>query len=240
MNNFEKPGTYWDQTLTINKDAALQKFMNDTYAKMGMGVAFSGIIAFFVSNTPALAEMIIGSGITLLLFLALLGLSFVAPKIIMSKSISAANAVFWIYSGIWGIILAPYLLMYTQTEVATAFLSASIAFAGMSLWGYTTKNDLSPIGRIMGMLVIGLIAAMLLNFFIFQSGGMSFIISLIVVAAFSLLAAYETQNLKNMYLQMKGQDDAVERMGILGALSMYSTFVTLFIHILNIIGLSRD
>ena len=238
MKDYSKPGEYWNnQKAGVNDvfiDSGLQKFMNDTYKQMALGLGLAAIVAFFIASNPALISGLINSGIIYFLMFGLLGLGFVTPNIILNKSIGAAQAAYWGTTALWGVILSPYLVIYSGADIGTAFLSAAIAFTGMSIVGYTTKKDLTSMGRFLGMATWGILAAVVLNLFL-QNSGFEMILSILIVFVFSGLTAYETQNLKSMYFQI--QDENVrERMGILGALSLFGNFVTLFIWILNLIG----
>ena len=238
MRNYSKPGEYWNnQNISVNSQEihlGLQKFMNDTYKQMSMGLGLAAIISFIISSNPAMISGLINSGIIYILMFALLGLGFVTPGIIMNKSMGMAQAAYWGTTALWGVILSPYLIIYSSSDIATAFLSAAIAFTGMSIVGYTTKKDLTTMGRFLGMATWGILAAVILNLFL-QNSGFEMILSILVVMVFSGLTAYETQNLKNMYFQVSDPETR-ERMGILGALSLFGNFVTLFIWILNLIG----
>lgn len=238
MKNYSKPGEYWnEQSVGVGGSEihqGLQKFMNDTYRLMAMGLGLAAVVAFFIASSPALISGLVSSGVIYILMFALLGLGFVTPNIIMNKSLAAANAAYWGTTALWGIILSPYLIIYSGTDIATAFLSTAIAFTGMSIIGYTTKKDLTAMGRFLGMATWGILAAVIINLFV-QNSGFEMILSVLVVLVFSGLTAYETQNLKSMYFQI-GDAQTRERMGILGALSLFGNFVTIFIWILNLIG----
>lgn len=223
---------------THNIDMGLRNFMTSTYNKMALGIGFSGAIAWFISSSPSMAAAVTGP-MFWVLFAALFGLGWFAPKIIMSKSLAAAHGTFWVYSGLWGVLLAPHLAIHAEADIAKAFFSAAIAFASASLVGYTTKKNLTTIGNFLSLATFGILAAILLNFFLLQSSGFDLILSVVVVLVFSGLTAVETQELKSMYYSI-GDSELKERAGILGALTLYGSFVTLFVWILNILGIMRS
>jgi FtsH-binding integral membrane protein len=220
-------------------DAGLRSYMLRVYNYMSLGVAFTGAIAMLVAMNPALVQGIASA--FWLLFIGILGLGFFAPKIMMTKSSAAAQACFWVYAGLWGAILGPIFYVYAQMDpmlLVRAFFITAGAFAGMSLLGYTTKKDLSGIGAFLAMSTIGLLIAMLVNVFFLQSTLFELGLSVVVVLVFAGLTAYETQMIKNMYAEHDGQD-VLSRKAIFGAFMLYGSFVTMFIWILNILGMMR-
>jgi FtsH-binding integral membrane protein len=193
-----------------------------------------------VATNDALVQTV--ASIFWVLFIAILGLGWVAPRIMMSKSIMAAQACFWVYAALWGAVIGPTLWVYGQIDpilVPKAFFITAGAFAGMSLFGYTTKKNLAPIGAFLAMATFGILIALLVNVFFVQSVGFDLVLSIIVVLVFSGLTAYETQMIKNMYYEADGQEVAT-RKAIFGAFLLYGSFVTLFVWILHLLGVMRD
>jgi len=148
------------------------------------------------------------------------------------------QAVFWGFAVTMGLSLSSVLLVYTGTSVAQAFFATAAAFAGLSLYGYTTKRDLSAIGTFLIMGLIGLIVASLLNLW-FQSGAFALAISLVGVVIFAGLTAYDTQRTKSMYAHVAGTD-AEKRTAIMAATNLYLDFVNMFMFLLRIFGSSRN
>ena len=177
------------------------------------------------------------------LFFGILGMGWFSPKILTMQSTVAAQLYFWVYCALWGVMIAPFVASFLNTQqgmmdVARAFFITAGMFAGASLFGYTTKRDLSAFGRFFMMATIGLIIAMLVNYFFVQSTMFSFGISALVVLVFAGITAWETQGIKEMYYEAPGE--VVTKMAVFGALQLYATFVVMFIHILNLIGIMRD
>jgi FtsH-binding integral membrane protein len=221
-------------------DVGLREYMLRVYNYMALGVAFTGAIAMVVATNDALVQTV--ASIFWVLFIAILGLGWVAPRIMMSKSIMAAQACFWVYAALWGAVIGPTLWVYGQIDpilVPKAFFITAGAFAGMSLFGYTTKKNLAPIGAFLAMATFGILIALLVNVFFVQSVGFDLVLSIIVVLVFSGLTAYETQMIKNMYYEADGQEVAT-RKAIFGAFLLYGSFVTLFVWILHLLGVMRD
>ena len=139
----------------------------------------------------------------------------------------------------WGALMAPMFYLYTGDSMVRVFFITAGAFAGMSLLGYTTKKDLSAMGRFLAMATIGLLIALLVNIFLLQSSGFHLILSFVVVGVFAGLTAYETQVIKNMYYAGDGNEIA-KRKSIFGAFMLYGSFVTMFIWLLQIFGIARE
>lgn len=219
-------------------DVGLRQYMLNVYNYMALGVAFTGIVSLLVANNPAVMQAIVGGPMIWVLFIGILGLGFMAPKIMMSRSFGAAQACFWVYAGLWGALIAPYFYMYTQGSIARAFFVTAAAFAGMSLYGYTTKRDLTAIGRFLVMATFGVLIALLVNLFM-QSSGLHLLMSIVVPVLFAGLTAYETQQIKNWYYEGDG-GEVTRRKAIFGAFMLYGSFVTMFIWILQLLGVARS
>lgn len=222
-------------------DAGLRQYMLGVYNYMGLGVAATGLLSFLVASNPAYIAAIAGTPLKWVLFAGVVGIGFFAPKVIFSGSRVAAHGMFWIYAALWGLMIAPMLFSFASrgmaVEVYKAFFITASVFGAMSLFGYTTKRDLSGWATFLFMASIGLLIAMVVNALIFKSGLGSLVISGIVVLVFSAVTAYETQMVKNLYVEGSATND---RASIFGAFALYGSFVTLFVHILNILGIMRS
>lgn len=226
---------------TADIDEGLRKYMLSVYNYMALGVAFTGVVTLFVANSPGLLMAIAGGGFWVL-FIGILGLGWFAPKIMTTKSVAAAHACYWVYAALWGLLIAPMIYAFLAIpggtmDIARAFFITAGMFAGASLYGYTTKRDLSGFARFLMMATIGLLIAILVNVFFVESTMFSFITSILVVLVFAAITAWETQQIKTMYRE--ADPDIVTRMAIFGAFMLYGTFVVMFIHILNLIGIMR-
>ena len=215
-------------------DVGLREYMLRVYNYMASGVALTGIVSALVSNSPQLMQAIFGGPLKWVFFLGILGLGFMSPRIIMSKSIVAAQSAFWVYAGMFGALMAPYFLVYTSTSIVRVFFITAAAFAGLSCFGYVTKKSLSGMGAFMVMGTWGLLIAIVVNIFL-QSPVLQMTYSAIGVLIFSGLTAYETQQIKHMYYEGDGRDTTT-RKAIMGALQLYGSFVMIFIFLLNLLG----
>ena len=220
-------------------DVGLREYMLGVYNYMALGVAFTGIVSLLVAMNPAIMQAVALGPMKWVLFIGIIGMGFVAPRIIMSDSIATAQLSYWVYAAMWGALMAPMFYLYTGDSMVRVFFITAGAFAGMSLLGYTTKKDLSAIGRFLAMSTIGILIALLVNIFFLQSSVFHLGLSVVVVAVFAGLTAYETQVIKNMYYASDGNEIA-KRKSIFGAFMLYGSFVTMFIWLLQIFGIARE
>ena len=220
-------------------DVGLRQYMLGVYNYMALGVAFTGVVALIVASQPALLESIALSPFRWVLFIGIIGMGFIAPRIMMSGSMAMAHGSFWLYAAMWGALMAPMFLLYTGDSMVRVFFITAAAFAGTSLYGYTTKRDLAPLGAFFMMATIGILVALLVNIFILESQLFHLGLSIVVVLVFAGLTAYETQMIKNMYRESDGNEIAT-RKSIFGAFMLYGSFVTMFIWLLSIFGVARE
>lgn len=220
-------------------DVGLRKYMLGVYNYMALGVAFTGIVALLVANSPAALEAIFYSPLKWVLFGGIIVSGFIAPRIMTTGSVVACHAVFWLYAAAWGALIAPYLIVYTEASVIRVFFITAGAFAALSLYGYTTKRNLAPMGAFLCMATFGILIALLVNIFFLQSSMFHFGLSIVVVLVFAGLTAYETQMIKNFY--HAGDSGEVQtRKSIFGAFLLYGSFVTMFVWLMQIFGVARE
>ena len=226
-------------------DAGLRAYMIRIYNYMAMGVALTGIVAWITFNaavtetagrlvlTP-FGQMIYSGPATIVLFLGTLGLVFLISWRIDRLQPATALTLFMVYAGVLGLMLSSIFLAYTGTSITRVFFISAAAFGGLSLYGYTTQRDLSPIGSFLIMGLIGLIIAMLVNLFL-KSSGLDFVISAAGVLIFAGLTAWDTQKIKEMYDPME-DGTVVGRKAVMGALTLYLDFINLFMMLLRLVG----
>lgn len=224
-------------------DAGLRSYMLGIYNYMALGVAVTAIISLFMASNPALLATVAGGPMKWVLFFGVLGLGFFAPRLIFSGNTAMAHAAYWGYAALWGLLIAPMIAFYLHADGGTLIVRAlaitAATFGATSLAGYVTKRDLSGFAGFFTMASIGIIIAMLINVIFFQSIGASLVMSILVVLLFSGITAWETQQIKEMYVE--GDMPATARSkAIFGAFMLYGSFVTLFVHILNILGIMRS
>lgn len=218
--------------------AGLRTHMLRVYNYMSLGVLLTGLVAFLFARSGLAFEIFTNGGVlswaAILAPLAIvLVMSFGANRM----EFATLQALFWVYAGLMGISLSMILLVYTGESVAMTFFATAAAFASLSLYGYTTKRDLGPIGTFLIMGLVGLIVAMIANMFM-QSEVFSLAISAIGVLIFAGLTAYDTQKIKSEYFHVAGTSYE-GKAAIIGALELYLDFVNLFLHLLKFMG-DRD
>ena len=212
--------------------------MSKVYLWMTLALVVTGMTAYYVASSPAILYAIVSNQIAFWgLFIGELVLVFVLSSRIMSLSFVTASLMFVIYSIMNGVFFSFILLAYTEQSIATTFLITAGTFGAMSLFGFVTKRDLSAMGRILFMLLIGLIIATVVNIFM-KAEGMTLILNYAGVVIFVGLTAYDTQSIKQM-LQEHGDKEGAEKIALLGSLSLYLDFINLFIYLLRFFGESR-
>ena len=232
---------YPSYTTTKTRAQVLNAFMRGVYQWMAFGLLVTAGAAFFVANSVSLQRAIFGNPLVFYgLIIGELVLVFGLSAGIRRLSAEAASGIFLLYSALNGLTLASVLLYYTAASVTQTFIVCSAMFGGMSLYGLTTKKDLTSWGSFLFMGLIGIIIASLVNLF-FRSSAMQFVISFLGVIIFTGLTAYDTQKLMLMGESAPADDATAVRRGvILGALTLYLDFINLFLMLLQFFGVRRD
>ncbi len=217
-------------------DAGLRQHMLSIYNYMTSGVLLTGIVAALTASS-GLATQMMGSPLMWLVILSPLAIVFAMSYGANKFSKTTLQAMFWGFAILMGLSLSTIFLVYTGASIAATFFATSAAFAGLSLFGYTTKKDLSGWGSFLIMGVVGLLVAMVINLFL-QSPALMYAISFIGVLIFAGLTAYDTQRLKEQYQYVRGTEFAGKAV-VLGALSLYLDFINMFQFLLSFMG-SRE
>ena len=215
-------------------DEGLRSYMLRVYNYMGSALALTGIVAYLTANSPVMMNAIFGTPLMWVVMLAPLGIVFFLSAKINTMSTTAAQATFWVFAVLMGMSLASIFVIYTGTSIARVFFITAGLFGTMSLYGYTTKRDLTGMGSFLMMGLIGIILASVVNWFL-QSSALEFAISVIGVLVFVGLTAYDTQKIKEMYAS---SDSAavMSKKAIMGALRLYLDFINLFLMLLRLFG----
>ncbi len=226
-------------TTDMSIDQGLRSYMLGVYNHMAIAMLISGLVALFAASSPALMQAIFTTPLKWVVMFAPLVFVFAFSMKIMSMSPSAARWTFYAFSAVMGLSISWIFLAFTAVSVLKVFFITAAAFGGLSLYGYTTKRDLSPMGTFLIMGVIGLIIASLANLF-FQSSALAFAVNVIGVLIFAGLTAFDTQRIKHTYYQVAGDATMAARTSILGALSLYINFLNLFMFLLQFLGTARE
>ncbi|AHG21669.1 membrane protein [Chania multitudinisentens RB-25] len=221
-------------------NSGIQAYMAQVYGWMTCGLLLTAFVAWYVSNNSQLQAFIFSSQITFFgLIIAQLGLVFVISGMVNRLSGAMATSLFMLYSALTGLTLSVILLMYTGESIATTFVITAGMFGAMSLYGYTTKRDLSGFGSMLFMGLIGIVLASLVNIWL-RSEAMMWVITYIGVIVFVGLTAYDTQKLKALGERLNADDrDSFRKYAIVGALTLYLDFINLFLMLLRIFGNRR-
>jgi FtsH-binding integral membrane protein len=228
-------------------DAGLRAYMIRIYNYMAAGVALTGVTAWLTYNAAVVTDVsgkitgltsfgqaIFSGPLTIVLFLGTLGIVFFLSFRIDKLQAGTAMALFMLYAGLLGLMLSSVFLSYTGASITRTFFISAASFGALSLYGYTTQRDLSPIGSFLIMGLFGIMIAMLVNMFL-KSSGLDFAISAIGVLIFAGLTAWDTQKIKEMY---DANDDGTVsgRKAVMGALTLYLDFINLFLFMLRFLG----
>jgi len=228
-------------------DAGLRAYMIRVYNYMAAGVALTGVVAWLTYNAAVVTDAagrivsltpfgqaIFGGPLTIVLFLGTLGIVFFMSFRINRLQASTALGLFMLYAGLLGLMLSSVFLAYTGASITRTFFISAASFGALSLYGYTTQRDLSPVGSFLIMGLFGLILAMLVNIFL-KSTGLDFAISVIGVLIFAGLTAWDTQRIKEMY-SVNDDGTVAGRKAVMGALTLYLDFINLFLFLLRFMG----
>ena len=215
---------------------AFPALMRKVYVWMTLALAITGLTAYGVATSPGVLQTIYGnSSVMWGIAIAELILVITVSSAINRLSLSVATLLFVLYSVLNGALFSSIFLVYTASSIATVFFITAGTFAAMALIGYTTKTDLSSMGKILLMALIGMIIATVVNLFV-KSTGLDLIISYIGVLVFVGLTAYDSQKIKQMLLQAPDAGEGAQKVALLGALSLYLDFINLFLYLLRIFG----
>ncbi|WP_276943530.1 Bax inhibitor-1/YccA family protein [Hallella colorans] len=216
--------------------AVFPALMRKVYVWMTMALAITGICAYGVATSPNIMQMIYGNSMTIwVLFIVELGLVFYTTARIQKLSLTTATTLFIIYSALNGVTLSGIFMVYSMTSIAKVFFITAGTFAAMALYGYFTKTDLSKIGNILFMALIGLIIATVVNLFL-KSAMFDLILCYIGVGIFVGLTAWDSQKIKHMLAMQVDMSESAQKIALMGALSLYLDFINLFLYLLRIFG----
>ena len=229
-------------TTAVGIDAGLRQYMLRVYNYMAGGVALTGIVAYAFANmlatNPALVQAVYGSPLKWVIIFAPLGFALLFGMRIHAMATTTAQLLFWAFAGVMGLSLASIFLIYTGESIARVFFISAGTFGAMSLYGYTTKRDLTGWGSFLFMGLIGLIIASVVNLFL-GSSALGFAISVIGVLVFTGLTAYDTQKIKEWYSEYD-EGGVMTKKAIYGAFNLYLDFINLFVMLLRLMGTARN
>ena len=224
-------------------DAGLRAFMISVYNYMAIGVGLTGVAAYglyaYAASNPDVFKAVFHGPLAIVLLLAPVGYGFYLIFRMHAMSVTGARNGFFIYATLVGLMLSSLFVMYTHQSLARVFFVSAATFGATSLWGYTTKRDLTGLGSFLMMGLIGVIIASVVNFFL-QSTGLQFALSVMGVGIFTGMTAYDTQKLKNIYETYSSDGTALAHSAVRGALSLYLDFINLFLYLVQLMGDRRN
>ena len=233
-----QPATGTGAATGVPVDAGLRSHMLSVYNYMTSGVLLTGVVSLLFAQWSGAPAILFGPGILKwVIMLSPLAFVLVLSFGIHRLSTGAAQALYWAFAVVMGISLSSIFFIYTDASIALTFFATAAAFASLSLYGYTTKRDLSGMGTFLLMGVVGLIVASVVNLFM-QSGTMSLVIAAVGVLVFAGLTVYDTQKIKSVYFEVRGSE-FIGKAAIMGALELYLDFINMFMFLLRFMG-SRD
>lgn len=215
-------------------DTDLRAYMLGIYRNMGLGLALTGLVALGVAATPALSALIFGTPLKWVAIFAPLAFVMFFSFRIDRMTTAGARTAFFAFAAVMGVSMASIFLVFTKLSIASAFFTAAAMFAGLSLWGYTTKRDLTGLGSFLMVGLIAVIGVSLVNIFL-GSSILQMLISIVGVVVFAGLTAWDTQRLKSEFVQFRGHQ-ALDKMAIMGALSLYLNLINMFQLLLGLMG----
>jgi FtsH-binding integral membrane protein len=222
-------------TMDMSTDQGLRTYMLGIYNHMVVAMGITGAVAFFASQSQQLMQLLYSTPLRWVVMFAPLAFVFYLSARIYKMSPSAARIAFYLFSATMGLSISFIFLVYTGMSIATIFFMTAAMFGSLSLWGYTTKKDISGWGGFLFMGLIGVIIASVVNLFL-HSSMMEFAISVIGLLVFAGLTAYDTQKLKHSYYAIGGDAAMAARMSIMGALNLYLDFLNMFLFMLRLFG----
>ena len=248
MANWQDPQTTGPNAATVSvpraaRDVGLRSYMLSVYNYMASGVLLTGIIAMLFANTSLInlvatvdaAGRVQPTGLGWIAIFAPLALVFAIGFGINRMSAATAQLLYWVYAGLIGVQFSTLFLVYTGVSIAQTFFATAAAFLGLSLYGYTTKRDLSGFRTFLIMGVVGIFVALLINLFL-RSPAFDLAISAIGVLLFAGLTAYDAQKIKSIYFAVAGNGEAMAKTAVLGALNLYLDFINMFLFLLRFMG----
>ncbi|MDQ0346941.1 MULTISPECIES: Bax inhibitor-1/YccA family protein [Ancylobacter] len=235
--NTPNSGFQWSRTASVDQavyDEGLRRHMLRVYNYMALGLVLTGAVAFIVGTTPALYVPIFSTPLKWVVMLAPLAFVLIFSFRMQSMSASSAQTMFWAFCAVMGLSMASIFLVFTGTSIARTFFIAATMFGATSLYGYTTKRDLSQFGSFLIMGLIGVVIASVVNIFL-GSTMLQFIVSVVGILVFVGLTAWDTQSIKEQYAD-NFDAESQQKLAVFGAFSLYLNFVNIFQLLLNLTG----
>ena len=237
--NFDNISSVYESSKRTHYDWGLREYLLKVYQYMALALALTAVISMGAASSPQFINLIHGTPLKWVITFAPLGMAFYMGSRLMTMSVTGAQTCLMIFATLMGLSLSSILMVYTGESIARVFFITAGTFGAMSIYGYSTKRDLTSMGSFLMMGVIGLLIASVVNIFM-QSGAMQFIISIIGVVVFTLLTAYDSQKIKAMYYQAQSNAEMTQKLAVYGSLTLYMDFINIFIFLLQLLGVRKN
>jgi FtsH-binding integral membrane protein len=237
--NFDNISSVYESSKRTHYHWGLREYLLKVYQYMALALALTAVISMGAASSPQFINLIHGTPLKWVITFAPLGMAFYMGSRLMSMSVTGAQTCLMIFATLMGLSLSSILMMYTGESIARVFFITAGTFGAMSIYGYSTKRDLTSMGSFLMMGVMGLLIASVVNIFM-QSGAMQFIISIIGVVVFTLLTAYDSQKIKAMYYQAQSNAEITQKLAVYGSLTLYMDFINIFIFLLQLLGVRKN
>jgi hypothetical protein len=238
--NFDNVKSVYKRTSQrTHYDWGLREYLLRVYQYMSFALALTAVISMGAVSSSQFLNLIYGTPLKWVIALAPLGMAFYMSSRLMSMSVTGAQTCLMIFATLMGLSLSTIFILFTGESIARVFFITASTFGAMSVYGHTTKRDLTCMGSFLMMGVIGLLIASVVNIFM-QSGAMQFIISIIGVIVFTLFTAYDSQKIKALYYQTQSNALVTQKLAIYGSLALYMDFINIFVFLMQLLGVRRD
>ena len=238
--NFDNLNSVYESTSQkTHYDWGLREYLLRVYQYMAFALALTAVISMGAALSSQFINLIHSTPLKWVIAFAPLGMAFYMGSRLMSMSVTGAQTCFMIFATLMGLSLSSIFIIYTGESIARVFFITASTFGAMSIYGHTTKRDLTSMGSFLIMGVIGLLIASVANIFM-QSSAMQFIISIAGVGIFTLLTAYDSQKIKALYYQTQGNAEVTHKLAIYGSLTLYMDFINLFVFLLQLLGVRKN
>jgi FtsH-binding integral membrane protein len=238
--NFDNVKSVYERTSQrTHYDWGLREYLLRVYQYMSFALALTAVISMGAASSSQFLNLIHGTPLKWVIALAPLGMAFYMSSRLMSMSVTGAQTCLMIFATLIGLSLSTIFILFTGESIARVFFITASTFGAMSVYGHTTKRDLTSMGSFLMMGVIGLLIASVVNIFM-QSGAMQFIISIIGVIVFTLFTAYDSQKIKALYYQTQSNALVTQKLAIYGSLALYMDFINIFVFLMQLLGVRRD
>ena len=237
--NFDNISSVYESSKRTHYDWGLREYLLKVYQYMALALALTAVISMGAASSPQFINLIHGTPLKWVITFAPLGMAFYMGSRLMTMSVTGAQTCLMIFATLMGLSLSSILMVYTGESIARVFFITAGTFGAMSIYGHSTKRDLTSMGSFLMMGVIGLLIASVVNIFM-QSGAMQFIISIIGVVVFTLLTAYDSQKIKAMYYQAQSNAEMTQKLAVYGSLTLYMDFINIFIFLLQLLGVRKN